>query len=165
MKSKYFIDETPIFQKESDPFVLRFNVEPLVWLPLEKSIPIHKDFVWNQLSFTKDLNLESNNWTYMVFSSPRLWPKNDCEFLEKILIEQSQKLIDYKFSENDEKKLKSPKIRLASRKEVSVSIPGDEDSTEKEKEDTSVVEKRESLKVQAKIAEIGEKFRTESVVT
>ena len=158
VKSKYFIDETPIFQKESDPFVLRFNVEPLVWLPLEKSIPIHKDFVWNKLSFTKDLNLESNNWTYMVFSSPRLWPKNDCEFLEKILIEQSQKLIDYKFSENDEKKLKSPKIRLASRKEVSVSIPGDEDSTEKEKEDTSVVEKRESLKVQAKIAEIGEKL-------
>ena len=90
VKSKYFIDQTPIFINENDPFELRFNVEPLVWLPLIKGIPIHEDFIWSSLSFTKLLSKDSNKWTFMVFSSPRLWPKEDCEFLEKILIKQSQ---------------------------------------------------------------------------
>jgi len=34
-------------------------VKPLVWLPIEKAIPINQDFVWNNLSFTK--NLDRNN--------------------------------------------------------------------------------------------------------
>lgn len=156
--SKHFIDETPLFQKENDPFVLRFNVKPLVWLPLEKAIPIHDDSIWNNLSFTKGLTKDSNRWTYMVFSSPRAWPRGDCEFLEKALLEQSQKLVDYKFNEDDEKKLKSPKIRLAGKKEVSVSVPEDEEPTSEEQEATPVSEERESIKVQAKLAEIGEKL-------
>ncbi|HBV01286.1 MAG TPA: hypothetical protein DEF00_02740 [Candidatus Taylorbacteria bacterium] len=156
--SKYFTDETPLFQKENDPFVLRFNIKPLVWLPLEKAIPVHEDFVWSNLSFTKGLTKDSNRWTYMVFSSPRAWPKSDCEFLEKTLVEQSQKLVEYKFSEDDEKKLKSPKIRLAGKKEVSVSVPEDEESTAEEQESAPVSEERESIKVQAKLAEIGEKL-------
>ena len=81
IKSKPFQDDRPIFTKENDPFILRFNVAPIVWLPLEKSIPIHHDFIWNVLSFTKELSKGSNRWTFMVFSSPRLWPKDDCIFL------------------------------------------------------------------------------------
>ena len=156
--SKYFIDETPLFQKEDDPFVLRFNVKPIVWLPFEKAIPVHEDSIWNNLSFTKEFAKDSNKWTYVIFSSPRLWPKADCEFLEKALVEQSQKLIDYKFSEDDEKKLKSRKIRLAGKKEVSVSIPEDEELTTEEKEIMPAGEERESIRVQAKLAEIGEKL-------
>jgi len=91
VKGKPFIDDKPIFSEEGDPFVLRFKVEPLVWLPLDKAIPIHDDMIWGNLSFTKDLPKESTNWTYMVFSSPRLWPTEDCAFLEKKLIEQNEK--------------------------------------------------------------------------
>lgn len=156
--SKHFTDETPLFQKENDPFVLRFNVKPIVWLPLEKAVPIHEDFIWNNLSFTKDLAKDSNKWTYMVFSSPRAWPKEDCEFLEKVLIEQSQKLVDYKFTEDDEKKLKSSKIRLSGKKEISVSVPDDEEVAAEQEELMPAGEKRESIQVQAKLAEIGEKF-------
>lgn len=123
IKSKYFTDDTPLFQKENDPFVLRFKVESLVWLPLKNAIPIRQDTVWNHLSFTKDLPNDSNRWTFMVFSSPRLWPKSDCELLEKLLFKQSQKLLDYPFSEEDEKKLKSPKIRLSGKKEVDAHQP------------------------------------------
>ena len=61
--------------------------------------------------------------------------------------EQSQKLVEYKFSEDDEKKLKSPKIRLAGKKEVSVSVPEDEESTAEEQESAPVSEERESIKV------------------
>ena len=35
-----FIDRTPIFVPEDDPFVVRFKVTPTVWLPLDKTIPM-----------------------------------------------------------------------------------------------------------------------------
>ena len=156
IKSNSFQDEKPIFIKENDPFILRFNVKPLVWLPLEKAIPIHQDSIWNNLSFTKGLSIDSNKWTYMVFSSPRLWPKDDCIFLEKTLLEQAQKKVDYPFSEDDQKKLKAPKIRISDKKEVSVSVPDDEEVKEIELTPSSEKEKRTSIMVQAKLAEIGE---------
>ena len=160
---KYFIDEKPIFANENDPFVLRFNVKPLVWLSLEKAIPINQDFIWSQLSFTKNLDRsnpkEKNNWTYMVFASPKLWPKEDCQYLEKVLLEQSQKMVDYLFSEDDQKKLKPHKIKVGSKKEVTVSIPDNEEEQPKISPTKKFEsEKRESLKVQANLAEIGEKL-------
>ena len=156
IKSKSFTDETPIFQEENDPFVLRFKVNPLVWLPLKKAIPIKDEAIWKYLSFTKDLPKESKHWTYMVFSSPRLWPKSDCEFLEKGLLKQSERLVDYPFTEEDEKKLKSPKIRLTGKKEITVSIP-DEEASDKP-DHSELGEERESIRVQAKLSEIGEKL-------
>lgn len=158
IKSKPHIDDTPIFTQENDPFVLRFEVKPLVWLSLEKAIPIHEDVIWNNLSFTKNLNKDSNKWTYMVFSSPRLWPKEDCEHIEKILLLQAQKQIEYPFSEDDDKKLKMQKIRISSKKEVSVSVPEDEEEKEVEQLTTPEQQKRTSILVQAKLAEIGEKL-------
>jgi len=162
--SEFFIDETPIFAKENDPFTLRFRVKPLVWLPLEKALPINQDFIWKKLSFTKNLDRtnpkEKNNWTFMVFSSPRIWPKEDCEYIETLLTEQSQKMIDYPFSESEQKKLKVHKIKLGSKKEVEVSVPDDDEEEEEIKitPKEEISEKRESLKIQAKLAEIGEIF-------
>lgn len=156
--SNYFIDDKPIFTSDEDPFILRFKVKALVWLPLEKSIPLHNDFIWNNLSFTKNLEKESRNWTYMVFSSPRLWPADDCIFLEKALLEQKDKQLDYPFSEEDEKKLKPSKIKLSNKKEVSITIPDDKDeSIEVIREDISA-DIRESIKIQASLAAIGEKL-------
>jgi len=158
VKSNFYIDETPHFLKENDPFVFRCKVEPLVWLPIEKAIPIHEEMIWNNLTFTQGLNPDSNQWTHMVFSSPRLWPRSDCELLEKALIEQKTKLIDYKFTEDEERKLKSPKIRLADKKEISVSVPEDNDLPSNESQGIPKGEERESIKIQAKLAEIGEKL-------
>jgi hypothetical protein len=155
--SNYFVDDTPIFADSEDPFVLRFKVKPIVWLPLEKSIPVHDKNIWSKLSFTKELSVDSNRWTYMVFSSPRLWPKEDCELIEKLLIEQSKVLTDFPFNESDEKKIKTSKIRISSKKQISVSVPENED------EEIILVEpkekdQRDSIKIQAKLAEIGEKL-------
>jgi hypothetical protein len=151
-----FQDNKPIFTKEDDPFILRFKVKPNVWLPLEKSIPIHQDFVWNTLTFTKGLNKDSRKWTFMVFSSPRLWPKEDCTFLEKALLEQNQRQLDYPFSEDDLKKLRPTRIRISSRKEVTVSVPEDEEMKTIEQMPLSEEERRNSVIVQARLAEIGE---------
>jgi hypothetical protein len=159
IKSGPFQDRRPIFMKENDPFVLRFKVAPVVWLPLEKSISIHQDFIWNTLSFTKRLSKsarDSSKWTFMVFSSPRLWPRNDCIFLEKALLEQSQRQVDYPFSEEDQRKLRPTRIRISSKKEVTVTVPEDEEVEEIEKVPFSEKERRNSIMVQAKLAEIGE---------
>ena len=154
--SEPFQQDKPIFATENDPFTLRFKVKPIVWLPLEQSIPIHLDTIWNTLSFTKGLNKDSNKWTYMVFSSPRLWPKEDCVFLENLLTEQAEKHIEYRFSEDDLKKLKTQKIRISDKKEVIVSIPNEEEIKTIEQTPISEKEKRDSVIVQAKLAEIGE---------
>jgi len=157
IKSKPFQDDKPIFMKDNDPFVLRFNVQPIVWLPLEKAIPLHEDFIWNTLSFTKGLAKTDNSWTWRVFGSPNHhWPKEDCIFLEKILLEQAQKQVDYPFSEDDLKKMKTPKMRIGKKEEI-ISIPEEETETIEE-ETKSSEEQRESIKAQAKLAEIGEKF-------
>jgi len=107
VKSTCFIDDSPIFYKKRDPFVLRFKVKPLVWLPIEKAVPIHEDFIWKTLSFTKNLNKNSTEWTHMVFSSPKLWPVEDCIYLEKILFRQAKELRNFPLSELDKRKLRT----------------------------------------------------------
>jgi len=159
IKSKPFIDDKPIFTENEDPFTLRFKVAPIVWLPLEKSIPIHNDNIWNNLSFTKELSKNSTKWTYMVFSSPRLWPASECKFLERKLLEQEESQANYPFTKKDEKKLKTSRIRISSKKEIVVFVPEDDgnDITE-QSETTTLTEQRDSIKIQAKLSEIGEKL-------
>ncbi len=154
IQSQSYIDHKPIFTTENDPFVLRFKVRTLVWLPLEKAIPIHIDKLWNNLSFTRGLSKDSNRWTYMVFSSPRLWPEEDGKLIEKILLEQSKEQKDYNFTEEELNKLKPQKIRLSDKKEVVVSVP-EEDLAEIESTDEEI---RKAVSIQAKLAEIGEKL-------
>jgi hypothetical protein len=159
VQSKYFIDKEPIFTQGEDPFILRFKVKPLVWLDLEKAIPIHDDKLWLNLSFTKNLEKDSNRWTYKVFSSPTLWPEEDCKYIEKLLLEQNEEQKEYPFSESDKKKLKVHKIKVGNQKEVSVSVPDDEEEAEVETtEHLSEEEYRDSIKAQAKLSEIGEKL-------
>lgn len=153
--SNFFIDSKPIFTQEDDPFTLRFNVKPIVWLPLEKGIPIHENIIWNHLSFTQELSSDSTRWTYMVFSSPRLWPKEDCEYLEHVILQQQSEMKDYPFSEAEKKKVRLlTKVRVSSEKETVIEIP---DEAEQNKANTSK-EERESIQIQATLAEIGEKL-------
>ena len=112
VKSKYFIDITPIFKNKNDPFILRFNVEPLVWLPLEKAIPINSDIIWNNLSVTKDLDRGGSGLAYKarLASSPFLWTKEDGTYLEKVLLQQAKDLHDFPFLKKDKKKLETKRV-------------------------------------------------------
>ena len=152
-----FEDNTPIFMKEEDPFILRFRVKPTVWLPLEKGLPIHNDEIWNNLTITKGLPKDSTKWTYMVFSSPRVWPFKDCQYLEKVLLQQKQNMKDFPFSENDKKKIKaSQRIRISNEKETIIEIP--EEDINNNISVNPPIQERESIKIQALLAEIGEKL-------
>src|SRR5262245_33289345 len=50
--SDYYTDDTPLFYPDADPYVIRFKVRPLVWLPKDQAIPIREKHVWDTLSFT-----------------------------------------------------------------------------------------------------------------
>jgi hypothetical protein len=43
--SEYFRDDKPIFYSANDPFIIRFRVKPIAWLPKEKAIPIRDERV------------------------------------------------------------------------------------------------------------------------
>src|SRR5712691_7386475 len=64
-----FIDDSPIFALENDPFVVRFRVRPVVWLDVDKGLSIHDDAIWAGLSFTRGLGKDSIGWTGKVRGS------------------------------------------------------------------------------------------------
>lgn len=150
-----FIDHTPIFSSDSDPFIVRFRVKPLCWLQKEYAIPIHDMRVWKKLSFTRDLEERSNAWNYKVRASLGSLTNDDGSFLEKIILEQIQNKKEYSIDEEEYERLKG-KIIKRSNGEVTVTIPEDSHSEDKRVEDTD--ELRTSLQIQAKIASIGEKL-------
>jgi predicted RNA-binding protein len=148
---KYFKDDTPLFVTENDPFVMRVKVKPIVWLPLDKAIPIHEDFIWNSLSFTKTLPKNSTHWTGMVRNSLKKLDDSDGLYLVEALMSQSTENKTFELTEEDNKKLKRTTVRTKD-KEVDVVVPED-DIVEDEK-----IETPESMKIQALIAEIGERM-------
>ena len=84
VKGEWFKDEKPIFYPTDDPFVVRFSVKPLAWLPKEKAVPIHDDRVWNRLSFTRGHDKGSSQWTGKVRTSLNQFDESDGKFLEEL---------------------------------------------------------------------------------
>lgn len=150
--STYYIDDAPLFYSENDPYIIRFKVKPVVWLPLEKGIPIHEDYVWNNLSFTRKLDKSSPRWTGVVRNSLREMNRQDAEFLEIQLMEQAHNDREFQISEDDQKKLHRTTVKSLN-KEISVTIPEDEEELV-----TKETAPTESIKIQALIAEVGERM-------
>ncbi|MBK9097956.1 MAG: EVE domain-containing protein [bacterium] len=149
--SEWFEDDKPYFVGQNDPFVMRVKVKPLVWLPLDQSIPIHEDFIWNELSYTKGLPKNSTHWTGMMRNSLNELKTRDGSFLLKTLIEQSSSTKNYKLNDNDLAKIKRTTVRTHD-KEIDVVVPEDDEKVEDEKETP------ESIRIQATIAKIGERM-------
>jgi hypothetical protein len=148
-----FIDSSPIFVAEDDPFVVRFRVRQKVWLNIDKALPIHDDAIWNGLSFTRKLEKGSIGWTGKVRGSLVRLDDNDGDFLAKQLIKQSVALRPYPLDESETKKLTSHTVNRPD-KVVTVSVPDDSGAAE-EAPQTEEVESRESIRVQSLIAQIG----------
>ncbi|MBA3613919.1 MAG: hypothetical protein H0W49_13625 [Nitrospirales bacterium] len=148
-----FIDNTPIFLPENDPFVVRFKVKPKVWLPLDQSLPIHETSVWNGLSFTRTLEKGSIAWTGKVRGSLVKLDEKDGKFLADALLAQTEQAKTYPLDDADRKKLTTHTVNRPD-KVVTVSVPEDTASTE----DVSAPQEaaaRESIQFQSLIAQIG----------
>ncbi len=154
-----FEDSTPRFYSQNDPFLMRFKVKPLVWLPYERAIPIHDDQLWNALSFTKGHDKHSTTWTGVVRVSLREISQQDGKLIETMLRSQSDgdNPVQYPLSDQDQRKLKLTKVRIEHNVEVAVSIP--EDTEDEELPLPDEAKKSESKKkIQALIAQIGERM-------
>jgi hypothetical protein len=152
--SRPFLDQTPILYPDADPFVVRFKVRPLVLLDVEKAVPIHEDFLWHGLSFTKDYDKGGSAWTGKLRSSLVQLNDPDGRLVEEALIRQQNDGELYPIDRDEYQKLIANTVRRAD-KIVSVSVPTD---SEAEKPTFADVEIRESLKIQALIADIGSRM-------
>lgn len=153
VQSNCFIEDTPIFYPQDDPFVLRFRVKPLVWLPKELAIPIHEDIIWDVLSFTKDYDRSTSSWTGKLRASLNRISDADGKHLEDLLRGQVEGGTSFEVDESEYRKLVTQRVHRHDRV-VSVSVP-QEDEREKPQDEPSL---RESYRLQALLAEIGEKM-------
>jgi hypothetical protein len=148
-----FVDNAPIFVAQDDPYVVRFHVRPMVWLDVEKSIPIHDDEIWHALSFTKQLPRGSLSWTGKVRGSlVRLDDKDGAFLVEKLTAQTSNGKL-YPLSDEDERRLTTHTVNRPD-KAVAVSVPEDQKVADAE-ETAPEGETRESIRIQALIARIG----------
>jgi len=147
----YFEDETPIFYPENDPFIIRFQVKPIIWLDKDKTVPIKEEKVWNNLSFTREHSKNSSTWTGKIRTSLNRLNKQDGIFLEKLLSAQTNNGQRYEIDEKEYEKHLTHRVRRHD-KTVSVSVPQDDEEPETS---TQVSEVRESIKIQASLAKIG----------
>ena len=154
--SPFFVDDSPIFIRPVDPFTIRFKVNSNVWLQPEHAIPISNDICWKKLSFTKALPKRSQAWTGKVRGSLRKLDDEDGQYLETLLLKQFLAPKIYKLSEVDNKKLKVSFVN-STEGQIIVSVPDDEKDSEGPKKQIQA-EQYESIKVQAQLAEIGERM-------
>ena len=148
-----FIDNKPVFVAENDPYVVRFRVRPILWLDIDKSLPIHDEAIWTGLSFTRELENGSLGWTWKVQSSLRPLDDQDGIFLAEKLTAQAAQGKIYLLSEQDARKLAMHTVNRPN-KVVTVSVPEDA-STVETAEVIPEAETRESICIQALIATIG----------
>ncbi len=146
-----FIERTPIFYQEEDPFVVRFEVDPLIVLDVDRAVPIREDEVWDHLSFTRGQERRSSTWTGRLRASLAKMEDADGALIEELLQRSARNERTYPFDEEEYRKL-TLRVRRADN-EVSVAVPEEEpSSTASTAVETSA---RESHQIQATLAAMG----------
>ena len=158
--SEAFIDDTPIFSNP-DPFVVRFKVRSDVLLDPERAVPIMEDELWSQLSITRDMEKGVKGWAAAHFrGSLKELEAADGDLISSMLRKQIERQVLYPFSERDKRQLARKTTVRTPDREVAVDVPDDEEDeavsvSGETKRDESRSDFRESILVQAKIAQIG----------
>jgi hypothetical protein len=147
-------DDSPLFYPEGDPYVIRFKVRPVVWLPKDQAIPIREKHIWDTLSFTRGVDQKSPTWTGKVRISLNKLSDEDGQFLQDQLIAQETGRQRYPIDEDEYRRWLAQKVRRPDRV-VPVTVPADDEPDEPEDKTQTV---RESSQVQALLAAIGEKM-------
>lgn len=156
-----FEDSSPIYV-DPDPFVIRFNVKPLILLQPETSVPIFDGEVWRTLTSTRCFEPGTSGWTGQFRSSLRKLDDNDGEFLLRRLAAQAETPQEYPFNDRDRKQLGRRSTVRALDREVVVEVPDDAESDMPSPSAADRLaepsEDRVSITTQARLAEIGAKM-------
>jgi hypothetical protein len=157
IESDCFVDETPLFYPKDDPYVVRFKVQPRVWLSKEKAIPIHEKRVWEALSFTRGCDPASSTWTGKVRISLNKLAEEDGRLLENLMASQGDGGTNYPVDEEAYRRLLAQKVRRPD-KVVPVTVPEDDETDDGAEAPDKGQSIRESTRIQALLASIGEKM-------
>lgn len=152
VQSEWYKDDAPIFYPTDDPFVIRFKVKPIAWLPKDRAVPIHDDRVWRNLSFTRDYEQNTPQWTGKVRTSLNQLDDADGSFLENFIVRQVDGGELFKINEQEYQKLVTHKVHRLDRV-VSVTVP--QESGPEVEAPVTHPDVRDSIKIQALLAIIG----------
>ncbi len=144
-ESTAYRDNSPI-RDELNEFTVRFKVKPIVTLDFESSIPIHDDKIWNELSITNQHEKGTTSWTGFFRASLNKFTEADGAFLVDLVKRQQTHPKSYPLTEKDNRALaridKEP-------------IPNGDENKIKVVDNGPEPDVRESIKYQAKVAQIG----------
>ena len=87
VRSAPWVDATPIFSDE-DPYKVRFDVEPIVLLPIEQTLSVHDENIFETLSFSK--GRKGGYWQGPLRRSLQKITPEDGDFLVEILKQQEE---------------------------------------------------------------------------
>ena len=155
--SESYRDDTPIFQSP-DPYEIRFKVKPIIVLEQEYSIPMLEDEIWNSFSWTKDIEKGSRGWGNHFRGSLREISDVDGSFLVSRLKRQKKEHRKYPFTEKDRRYIARRGKVFTLKEDVLVEIPDNHESEDSEVATVDIPTSsagRQSLQIQAKVAEIG----------
>jgi len=147
-----FIDRSPIFVPEDDPFIVRFKVSCKLWLPLAQTVPIREPDVFSHLSFTRDVK-PGGYWQGPIRRSLIRLSDEDGAYLENMLQESQRQQRSYPLDEEQYGRAMKRRIQRPERSVV-VSVPDDASPAHEEVLEQST--DRESVRVQAALCRIGE---------
>jgi hypothetical protein len=152
-----YVDDKPIFYPAADPFVVRFRVAARVWLPVDQAVPIKEAELWDHLSFTKGYDVGTSAWAQKVKGSLTTLSEADAALIVSALTRQATNGKIFPFDQKAYQGLITHLVATTS-KPVSVTVPT---PTAEEKQPAAPVEAkevRESIQIQALLAEIGAKM-------
>lgn len=152
--SPAFEDHSPIFVPREDPFTIRFRVRQIVWLSLERAIPIRDEALWDNLSFTRGVLKNSSAWTGKFRSSMTEIDVSDALLIRRIIERQSGgDARSYALDSDDKKHLRTRRIRETGKDEFPRPIPKGDASTS-----SAEPAPRDSILIQALLAMTGERM-------
>ena len=153
-----FDDDTPIFYPEADPFVVRVHVIPHICLSAERAVPIKVSALWDGLSFTSGYPQTSSAWAQRVKGSLALLSDEDAALIQTALRQQdSGQSHIYPIDAEAYDKLTRQIVRRPEGP-VTVSVPEPERETTQPTVEAVKDEGRESIKIQALLAEVGQRM-------
>jgi hypothetical protein len=131
-------------------------VEPKIWLPGEKAVPIKEDELWNHLSFTKGYEKGTSAWAQRVKGSLSVMSDDDARLIHAVLTRQaSGGARSYPYDVETYQGFLARAVPTTTQP-VSVTVPTDsKDAEPVAAPEEQVKATRESIKIQALLAQIG----------
>ena len=141
------------------PYTVRIKVKPVVILENEKAIPIYDDRVWSTLTLTNQHTKGTSLWTGFFRSSLNRLDEGDGSYLVDLLKRQGSNPESYPLTDKDRRRLTLRRRVPTLDGEVEVEVPDhEEDDSALETEEAGLaptLTSRESIQVQAKVAQVG----------